>query len=197
MRETLTISDAAAARVLAAPRQRRLLLLLVDEARSLSELSRLTHAGLSLLHHHVQTFLRLGLVRVEREERRAGAPMKLYRATARQFFVPAELWRAEAADGLRVQLQRSLAQSLAASLRGALYFHDGQGPRMRLVQDSSHRGAVMELWLQLELSDTAAAALADELRALVHRYRSGGRKTQRRYLFHVALALGPSGSRDA
>ena len=188
MRESLNVADPRAAAVLENARQRRILLLLVDRARSLSELSQLTEAPLNLLHHHVRKLISLGLVRIEREQARSGAPVKLYRATARSFFVPAELMKQAPGASLELQLRESLARGLALSLRGAVYFHDGQGPRMRLVREPDPRATASETWLELHLSDAAATDLAREVRALLERFRSRPGKGRRRYLVHAAIA---------
>src|SRR5262245_40937523 len=188
MRENLNVADPRAAAALESPRQRRILLLLVERSRSLSELSRLTQAPLNLLHHHVRKHLSLGLVRIEREERRAGAPVKFYRATARSFFVPADLIKQAPGASQDAQLRESLARSLALSLQGVVYFHDGQGPRMRLVREPGRRATAAETWLELHLSDAAAGELAEEMRALLHRFQSRPGKGGRCYLVHAAIA---------
>jgi hypothetical protein len=187
MREKLDIDDSRAAAVLETPRQRRILLLLVERARSTSELSRLVHAPLNLLHHHLRKFVALGLVRIEREEARAGSPVKFYRATARSFFVPAELMKELPGARQDLQLRESLARSFALSLQGTVYFHDGQGPRMRLVRKPDRRTTTAELWLELHLSEAAASALEQELRALLHRFESRPGRGSRRYLVHAAI----------
>jgi hypothetical protein len=185
---TIDIVDPRAAAVFAAPRQRRMLLSLVHEELSLTQLSRLTATPLNLLHHHIRKFMQLGLVRIARQQDRAGAPIKYYRATARAFFVPAEFIDAEPGVGLTWQLRDLLARSLARALRGVVYSHDGKAPRMRLVRDADARTTDMELWANLQLSEADAATLADELRALLHRFEARSRKTRRRYLVHAAIA---------
>jgi hypothetical protein len=188
MRESMNIVDPRAAAVFASPRQRKILLSLVAEDRSLSQLARLTEAPLNLLHHHIHKFMRLGLVRIAREEPRAGAPIKYYRAAARAFFVPADLMDAEPGAGLTSQLRDELARSLARSLEGVVYSHDGNGPRMRLVRNADPGVAATEFWLDVRLSDADAATLADDLQALLHRFDGRSGKTRRRYLIHAAIA---------
>jgi len=188
MRENLNIADPRSAAVLESPRQRRILFLLVDRPRSLSELSRLTQAPLNLLHHHVRKFVSLGLARIEREEARSGSPIKFYRATARGFFVPAELMKQAPGASLSFQLRESLARSLALSLQGAVFFHDGQGPRMRLVREPDRRATAAETWLELHLTEAAASDLARDLRALLDRFQARPAKGGRRYLVHAAIA---------
>jgi hypothetical protein len=164
------------------------LLSLVDEERSLSQLSRLTQTPLNLLHHHIRKFMLLGLVRIARVQARAGAPIKYYRATARAFYVPAELMNADPGAALASQLRDLLARTLARAVQGVVYSHDGKGPRMRLVKDADPRTLAMELWLELHLSQADAAAMAGELRALLHRFEACSHKPNRRYLVHAALA---------
>jgi len=89
----------------------------------------------------------------------------------------------------------TLAQSLARVVQGVVYSHDGQGPRMRLVRDPDPRTVAIELWRELHLSAADAAALADELRALLHRFESRTPKARRRYLIHAAIA--PANYRSA
>jgi hypothetical protein len=188
LRETINIVDPRAAAVFAAPRQRKILLSLVDEERSLSQLAPLTETPLNLLHHHVRKFLRLGLVVIAREEARAGAPIKYYRATARAFFVPAELMDADLDAGLSAKLRDRLARSLARAIQGVVYSHDGKGPRMRIVRDAVPRPTAMQLWVELHLTEAEAAALANDLQALLHRFDGRTRKAHRRYLIHAAMA---------
>ena len=188
MQETANIADRRAAAVFSAPRQRNILLLLVDEERSLSQLARLTETPLNLLHHHIRRFMRLGLVRISRKRARAGAPIKYYRATARAFFVPAELMRAEPDAGLTSRLRDLLARSLARTLQGVVYTHDGKAPRMRLVRDAAPGLVAAELWVQLGLSEADAAALGADLQALLRRFEARSRKARRLYLIHAAIA---------
>jgi len=188
VRETVRIVDPRTAAVFSAPRQRKIVLSLVDDERSLSQLARLTETPLNLMHHHIRKFLQLGLVRISRAEARAGAPIKYYRATARAFFVPAELIPAQPDAALTSQLRDLLARSLARTIRGAVYTHDGRGPRMHLVRDAAPRLVATELWLELRLSEVDAATLAAELRALLHRFEERSGKTGRRCLIHAAIA---------
>ena len=188
MRETTNIVNPRAAAVFASPRQRKILLSLVDQERSLSQLARLTENPLNLLHHHLRKFMRLGLVRIAREEARGGAPIKYYRATSRAFFVPAELMDVEPGAGLTSKLRDLLASSLARSLQGVVYSHGGEGPRMRVVRDAAPRTMATELWGELHLSAADATSLAGDLRALFHRFEARSRKTHRRFLIHAAIA---------
>lgn len=59
---------------------------------------------------------------------------------------------------------------------------------MHLVRDADPRTMAIELWVELHLSEADAATLADDLRALLHRFDARSRKTHRRYLIHAAIA---------
>jgi len=186
--ETAEIAEPAAAAVFANPRQRKIVLALIAHERSLTELSRLTETPLNLLHHHMSKFLRLGLVRIARRQPRPGAPIKFYRATAKSFFVPAELAPATPDDALSGRLRTSLDRGLARGLKGRLYSHDGAGPRMRVVRDKGCRTTVAEFWLELRLRHADAEALAAEFQALLERFRQRSQDTGQPYIVHAALA---------
>jgi hypothetical protein len=186
--ERAEIVDRRAAAVFGAPRQRKILLAMIEQERSLSQLATLTETPLSLLHHHVRKFMRLGLANITREERRAGSAIKFYRATARAFFIPADLMGADPGAASSSQLRELLERSLSGAFKGALYSHDGEGPRMRLVRDTGPHLVAMEIWRELRLSEAEARRLADELRGLLHRFESGQPERGRRYLVHAAVA---------
>jgi DNA-binding transcriptional ArsR family regulator len=192
--EHVKIADRRAAAVFGAVRQRHILLELIAAERSPAELSRLTDTSLSLLHHHMRNLLRLGLVRLVRTERRAGAPIRRYRAAARSFFVPAELMAANPGVAMNERLRARLDRSLAGAVKGAIYSHDGSGPRMRLVAEPSTRGLASELWLELRLSRDDAEELAGDLRRLFKRYAARGSRAPHRYLVHAAMAAETSGA---
>jgi hypothetical protein len=86
------------------------------------------------------------------------------------------------------RLHERLQQSLAGFVKGAQYWHDGNGPRMRLVKEPGRRAIATELWLELRLSETDAAALEAGLRGLFRRFEARSNRAQRRYLVHAAMA---------
>lgn len=187
MLDRFQVAYREAAAVLASRRARKILLSLVQEEQSLSQLSRVTEVTLNLLHHHIRRMMRVGLVKVSRKETRAGAPIKYYRAVAREFYVPAELMSTNPGCGLTSQLRQLLDRRLAQSIRGMAYFHDGKSPRMRMVQDSDARTAAAELWMELQLSEEDAAELAEKLRFLLNRFAARSKSMHRRYLVHAAI----------
>jgi hypothetical protein len=187
MLETAEIDDAAAAAVFANPRQRKMVLALIPEALSLSELGRRTDTPLNLLHHHMRKFLRLGLVGVAGRRARAGAPIKLYRASAERFFVPAELFAAGSGEAMSQRLRAALDRAIGRTVKGAVYSHDGAGPRMRLVRHDAGAVAV-DLWRELRLTTADAEALSEELGALLRRFELRSAEAGGRYIIHAAVA---------
>src|SRR5665213_1500156 len=182
------IIDPAAAKVFANPRQRKLVLALVDRERSLSDLAALTQTPLNLLHHHMRSFLRLGLVAITRRQVRAGAPIKFYRATARAFFVPAELAGGRPSDSMSVRLRAAVDRNLARTVKGVVYSHDGDGARMRVVRDKDCPATAFEVWLEVHLDEADAATLADELRTLLARFGRRPGASGRAWIVHAAIA---------
>lgn len=189
MEERLDIGTAAAAAAFASGRSRSILLALAAQERSLRQLAAETGLRLSLLHYHVTRLQAAGLIEIIRTEKRPGRPVKIYRAVARAFFVPARLVGSEVGDKLSAELRERLALARARSDgEGTLYFvgEDG-GPRMRRF-GSDEPGEGTELWSLLDLSRAEAAALAAEMKALLRRYQGLGRGTARPYIVHAALA---------
>ena len=187
MEESRTIEDRRAAAAFEKARQRRILFTLMGRELSLSELAFESKTALSLLHHHVQRLMDLGLVQVTAVRRRAGAPVKLYRATARSYFVPAELSTKPTAD-LNHVLRSTLERTFTGALKGVLYSHDGTRAQIKLVRDPEFAARALELWGELDLNATDAADLAAEFRQILQRYAKGSGTHRRRYIVHAAIA---------
>jgi DNA-binding transcriptional ArsR family regulator len=175
MNEVLRIETARAAAALEHRQSRRIVLDLAASERSLQELARATGLSLGLLHYHVGRLRALGLVEIAREERRAGRPVKRYRAAAKRFFVPAGLASDDRAleRELRAGLDRDRARRDDS---GVAYFVDDKGAhRMRRIQGSAKTRA-SESWIRLSLTHQEAEDLGADLRALFARYaRPAGR----------------------
>ena len=168
-------------------RQRRILLALAAGEHTASELAARTGSSLSLLDYHLRKLTGLGLVRMTRQIRRAGRPVKSYRATADAFFVPAELNPALCARAAANRLRLALERARSRSLRGVLFTTEAGRPRMQIVEHEERRAPTTELWLEVEMTASGAEALASELRALFRRHQSRARGL-RRYILHAAIA---------
>ncbi len=87
-RERRTIIHPAAARVLTDISERRFLDPFIKRESSLSDAAKELGIKLNTMHYRVKRFMALGLVSVVREELRKGKRIKIYRASADEFFVP-------------------------------------------------------------------------------------------------------------
>lgn len=188
MLDKIDIENERAAAAFSNTRVRALILHLVGDERSLTQLRPITGMGLSLLSYHVQKLLRLGLVKITREWARGGRPVKFYRATARSFFVSSHLCQVLPGDHLSIELRASLERARRSNQsEGMLYSYEpGVGPRMRRLTDGASANAT-EIWSVLKLSTGQAGKLAEEMRALIARYEAGP-GTGVGYLVHAALA---------
>lgn len=186
MHDRLVISDQKAAAAFASPRQRKIIQTLMADEMTLGHLTQSLQLPLNLLHYHVTKAMALGLIAVVREQRRAGRTIKHYRATARSFFLPAEMIVEMPGTGFTQQLRDLLDQNLARSLRGIDFTHDGSSPRAHLVKEPTDQAAAVELWLDVGLSRNDAEELAGALQAVIDRFRARGNDKESRYLVHLA-----------
>ncbi len=186
MLDQMIIKEPLAAKVFASVRQRKIVQILMAGEKSMSELALATEMQLSLLHYHVSHCEQLGLIEIVREQRRAGRAIKYYRASAKSFFIPADLIVELPGTALTLKLRELLDQSLARSLQGVNFRHDGQRPRADLVTDPDLQTGAVELWLDVGLTSAHAAELAKELQALVDRFRARADETAPRHLVHLA-----------
>jgi Helix-turn-helix domain len=187
MKERIVITEAAAAAVFASPRQRDIVQTLMAEEMTAAELARATHTPLSLSLYHMSKCVALGLIEVVRQKRRAGRAAKYYRATAKTFFVPAELMVELPGTRLTQQLRQALDAFLARATKGVNFSHDGHGPRVELVKEPTEQPPMLELWLDVNLSKADGRRCASELKAVIDRFQTSQSNKEPRHLVHVAL----------
>ena len=94
------VTDPEAANLLADPAQLELLEPFFRADVMLGELAKELGVKLNTLLYRVNRLIELGLVEVVREEPRRGKPVKIYRATAKSFFVPFESTTSVSLGGL-------------------------------------------------------------------------------------------------
>ena len=165
----------------------RLLMACATAERSLSDLERLTGQPLAKLHYHVGRLLAAKLLRVSREQARAGRPIRHFRAVAEGFIVPQELLGDLPGDALAAELRHWLQRNRGdVALR---YAPDGRGGfTMKLVRDESERTPkALELWQVFKLSRKQRDALAGELIELFERYAKAEAGSET-ILAHAAFA---------
>jgi hypothetical protein len=165
----------------------RLLMACATGERTLSDLGVLTGHPLSKLHYHVERLLAAKLLRVSREQRRAGRAIRHFRAVAESFLVPQELLGDLPGDALAVEL-RTLLQANRGEV-ALRYAPDAHGNlTVKLVRDEAARSPqAIELWQVFRLSRPQRDALARELLELFERYAKAepGNET---ILAHAAFA---------
>jgi hypothetical protein len=191
MREVMRITDPATAAVFNSLQQRTIVQTLIGEPMSLSSLARETQTPMSLLHYHVSKCLTLGLVKVERVEPRAGRAVKLYRATAKTFFVPSRLLAKLPGAEMNRKLRDAIDLHQARTVEGVNFTHDGHHPCVFLVKERSARLLSAEIWLDVGLSVEEAASLVAEMKALLERYRVRDANSKPRYLVHMCAIRSP------
>ncbi len=168
--------------------RRQLVLLLSQRAHSITELAKLTGVELKRLHYHVIALEDLGLLRVKEVVKRAGRPVKKYRAVATAFFVPTALMRSGPTEQLRTELYERLTQHRDLSMEGVLFYEDETGrPIMRAVRLADNRQSMGgELWWQLNLSPKQVASLRKDIEDCVRSYQEQD-ANGKPYLMHFAF----------
>lgn len=168
-----------------ADQRRRLVFDLARGDRSLKDLADATGMSLPLLTYHVRRLVALGLVREQRMTRRAGRPVRRYRAVAAAFFVPAAL-APPPDEPLSAELSAALTEVRHGDSDGGVYYFLDQGrPVMRRV--AARKGPpALDVWRMATLSDADARELAAEFEKLLARFGGGARGKP--YLIRAALA---------
>jgi len=186
----LRVTDRRAAAVFSVPLRRRLVLHLIGQERSLAEIANDTGLDLKRLHYHVTVLTKLGLLVVAHEQKRAGRPIKMYRATAKAFFVPEDAAHTGPDEVLTAELRRSLAKQRTRSRAGIVYHLGGDGePRMQPVRRSPAKGVpAVEHWRVLRLSQLDALRLSKDIEDRFKAYADSHDGSAESYLVHFALA---------
>jgi hypothetical protein len=183
---TLTVSSARIARLLEDGRRRRLLLSFIDQDRSLKEAAEINGLPLNLAHYHLRQLIDAELIEVTREQKRAGRPVKFYRASYSAYFIPAPLLRLRPTEQLARGLATALENSRNRSGAGILLHIDDTG-RARMREAAGTGPKPLEIWCRLNLSRKEAEGLFDELTATIHRYEQWASRSSSQWIVHVAM----------
>jgi DNA-binding transcriptional ArsR family regulator len=168
------VKNAKAAAALADPFRRHIVLTLVIREYSIAELSSVSGIEIRKLHYHVQALAALGLVKITGTRRRGGRPIKLYRASAPAYFVPAELQPVLPSIELGYEMDEALEAARTGRQEGLIFYVDEHN-RRRMIPVATPGTIVnpaSELWRVLNLSDRQAGSLLDEIKAVLSRYES-------------------------
>lgn len=171
---------------------------------------------LNAMHYRVKTFLEVGLLKVIREEKRAGRPVKVYRSVADAFFVPfqftahatqQESWLAHIEPVAR-RIARSMAeQYLTRERAGQCIFRDDRDNLTSLGgqelledkeivfhPDAFQRPLGTDRFGNIFLTEAEAQNLERELVELFGRYLQlwhADAQVRREHLFLYAFAPAP------
>ena len=187
------IESGDAASVFTDPKRRRILVAFLGCERSLSDAAKALDMPLNRLAYHVGVFLRLGLIEIVREQKRAGRPILYYRSAADSFLVPAELMRRRPGDALATELREALEHADRVSGRGDMLLFLDAGGRPRIGQTGGEaKTDASDFWRVLALSRDEAEELgrnlADLVRAFEDRQSALGAGGGSPYLVHFAVA---------
>lgn len=183
------VAHPRSATAFADPLRRRLVLLMAGQERSVAQMAAATGQDIKRLHYHVTALRKLGLIKVARAQRRAGRPIKLYRAVAEAFFVSDDVAPSPPSVALNDELRRSLAKLRDPARRGVLYRLGPDGePRMQPVRDPGPSGTPAgEQWRILRLTRADAQRLAERIEQALNEF-AGRDGTAKPYLVHFAMA---------
>jgi hypothetical protein len=195
----LTVTDPAWATVLLDPQESVFYTPFLGQDCTVSEAAQLSGASVNTAYARVRRLLKLGLLRVNGEQRRAGRAVKMYRMVAERFFVPYEVTVHESYAALLLAycdlpsahaLSRNVARTRAQiapqyglelfRTEGALDIRPATAPGVWADADPHDGPALFNLAAgDLMLNHTEAKALQRELTEIWQRYRykdAGGRQ---------------------
>lgn len=191
---TLKVEDSRMAKILAHPQDLRYLAPFIGREQRASEVAQALAVPLTTLAYRIRKLLDLGLLEVARIKRRAGSPVKHYRAVADTFFVPFEATDAATLAALLKQWEepwlsmfhRGYAHALEESVTpwGMRIWRDEAGELRVAPSPKTDRpwdaaadttpAVLDELMLNLYLEPQAAKALQRELLEVIGRYAGKG-----------------------
>lgn len=203
------------AKLLGHPERGHYLHFFMGQERSVSAAAQLLGCSLQTMHYRVKQLMKAGLLRVAREEQRAGRAVKYYRAVSDAFFVPDVLTEhADLEERFMADLQptlRRITKGIAEGFRregrtGQCRYLDEQGRISSYGGVEKPDGAIefnLEYPFRLPntdrrgdiyLTDEEARELAQELGALFDCYlgRADTPKRRKEFAFIYALVLAPS-----
>lgn len=167
------IETAAEAKVFQNAFGRRLLLSCIPEAQSIKMLSVRMDVDLTKIHYYMRRLLKLGLVRIERIQARAGRGIKMYRATAGGFFVPIDLV-VTFDSGIRDEMFEGIDNQYLLNGGGTVFTVGANGAPLRhKVYDSDDRPKkANEVWAYLNIGQEHVDQLNQEIMEVIGKYKA-------------------------
>ncbi len=198
----------------------RLFFPFLGRERTVGQAAAETGFKLNAMHYRVRTFLDAGLLKVVREEKRAGRAIKVYRSVADAFFVPfqftahatrQESWLAHIEPVARPIAQSMAERYLEREQAGQCIFRDDEGHFVSLGgqelreskeivfhPDADQRPLGTDRFGNIFLTEAEAQRLERELVELFGRYLKlwhSDDKVRHEHLFLYAFVPAPKGTR--
>lgn len=214
----MTVTDPMQARLLVAPEFGRIVDALLDRERSVAALAQELNRPLDTVHYRVKKLERAGLVRVVRQEKRAGRGVKVYTSVATQFFIPYSSFTHATLEDKFLTHESHLTRVLVRSrlrllhdtfgtegMLGPRIYRDRQGSVTEELAVSPAKSvnllatdfpAVVDEVTEVCLPFAKAKALQAELLALNRRYTSNNHAPTDGQSYIVRLTLMPVNPAD-
>ena len=201
-----TVRDAEQARLLSDMKSRVFFEPFLGRELSVSAAAQEVGCSLHAMLYRVRVFFEAGLLRIVKEEARAGRPIKHYRSVHDAYFIPFEMTPyAELEERLSVQFAPSvtmLTEAWSHLLRevgqhgrrlyrdsaGFICSDSGEAERQRFDFSDPDFPSAFDFFLELHLPQDEAKRLQLELLALYKRYLPyQGKSDDKAYIFQAAL----------
>ena len=202
----MTVTDPAWAQVLLDPRKSAFYTPFLGQNCTVSEAARLGGVSVNTAYARVRRLLKLGLLLVSGQQRRAGRAVKLYRMVAEQFFVPYEVTTHESYAALLfayldLPSARALSRSVAHTrektapqyglelfrTHDGLYTRPATAPGVYVHADGPSSPALYNMAADLMLTHTEAKTLQRELDELWQRHQRREPEGRQRYLLRLGF----------
>lgn len=200
----LTISNHEAAKTLTDAAMQHALTPFLNRECTVARAAQELGINPNTLLYRVNKLVGLGLLKLVRQERRTGKPIKVYRSSAAGFFVPFEFTPAETLEAMLMPLEREWHERFVRNTAALMQNGDGLGVRVwcEMGQVIAKPGPppptafdasllehlpMLSIWsssIQLDAED--AQAFRMELLELFSRY--SGRTGEERHMLHLAIA---------
>lgn len=162
-----------------------------SNARTVKEIADALGMNLGPVWHHVRNLVKAGLLTETGYRKRAGRAQKLYRASALNFFVSADL-RSTTVSGELTKIMESSIE-FGDSAIGELFHYDGARWRVENVydEDTTSEAKQHERWLIAKLDSRQRELLENEVTALFEKYSRNQTSTGSRSIVRFACVSLP------
>lgn len=183
-----TVTDPEQARLLTDPDTQRLFRPFLARERTVSQVSAETGSDLSAVLYRVRQYLAEGLLRVVREVKRPGRPIKVYRSVHDAYFIPYEVtpfatleermleqMLPAVRERIRIQARQiarygRVGQALFRDERGEAWFASATDAALRTDWLDPQGG--IDFWTEVWLTPAEALELREVLYAALERFGS-------------------------